>query len=263
MPSSPYKSFIKFLTLCGILLFAAGILMFGLYVKNGPEAWHNGHLMSDTLELAIEPPAFDLNQADEIAKEINKSQEKHKPKKFIKKDGQISPFDSLFVIYADSVAWDWRMLAAIAYVESHFNPDAVSKGGARGLMQLMPRTARNFGCPDSLMNDPESNLKAGVRLLADLEKKLKRKNVEEDLVYFTLAGYNAGLGHIYDAITLADSLGYNPTKWYGNVEECLRKKADPEYYNLPYLRLGRYNGNGAVRYVQEVLDYFEVFKNAN
>ena len=239
--------------------------MFGVFLRKGPQAWHGGSIMSDTLVSLIEPPEFDISQTERIAEEIKKAHEfkKRKPKKYTKQDGQISPFDNLFKQYADSIGWDWRMLAAVSYVESHFNPDANSKNGARGLMQLMPRTAAHFGCPDSMLNDPERNLRAGALLLADLEKKLRRKNIERDLELFTLAGYNSGLGHIYDAIVLADSLGYDPTAWYGNVEVCLKKKADPEYYNLPYVRLGRYNGNGAVRYVQEVLDYFEVFKNAN
>lgn len=259
------KSILKFLSLCGVILLTAGILMLGVYLRQGTEAWHGGGIMSDTLASAIEPPEFDISQTEKIAEEIRKAHEfkARKPKKYSRKDGQISPFDSLFVKYSVELDWDWRMLAAVAFVESKFNPDAQSRNGARGLMQLMPRTAGNFGCPDSLMNDPEESVKAGSALLADLEKKLRRKGIEDDLVFFTLAGYNAGLGHIYDAITLADSLGYNPTLWHDNVEICLKKKADPEFYNLPYVRLGRYNGSGAVRYVQEVLDYFEVFKKAN
>ena len=265
MDSHRTRGILKFLRLCCILFFAAGIIMFGAYIKKGPQVWHGTNFMSDTLVSAIEPPEFDISQTERIAEEINKAREfnNRKPKKYKMQDGHISPFDHLFKQYADSIGWDWRMLAAVAYVESHFNPDVHSKNGARGLMQLMPRTAANFGCPDSLLDNPERNLRAGVFLLADLEKKLRRKNIEADLVYFTLAGYNAGLGHIYDAIVLADSLGYDPTMWYSNVETCLKKKAEPEYYNLPYVRLGRYNGKGAVRYVQEVLDYFEVFKNAS
>ena len=176
--------------------------------------------------------------------------------------GLISKWDALFQKHAPAARLDWRLLAAQCYQESCFDPQAHSWAGACGLMQLMPRTAANYGCPDSLMQDPEESVKAGTALLADLENRLRKKNIEHDLVYFTLAGFHAGLGHIYDAITMADSLGYDPTLWHDNVEVCLQLKADPDYYNLPYVRLGRFNGKVTSAYIREVLDYHVAFKTA-
>lgn len=214
--------------------------------------------------LAQEQVDVDISQTEFVAEEIKKARQhkERKPKKYALRDGMISPFDSLFKVYSKEIDWDWHLLAAISYVESKFQPDVVSKSGAKGLMQLMPRTAANYGCPDSLMQDPEESVKAGTALLADLENRLRKKNIEHDLVYFTLAGFHAGLGHIYDAITMADSLGYNPTLWHDNVEVCLQLKADPEYYNLPYVRLGRFNGKITSAYIREVLDYQVAFKKA-
>ena len=219
-----------------------------------------GNVISDSTVIEL-----DLSNTELIASEIRKARhhKEHKPKHYAKKDGMISPFDSLFQVYSKPIGWDWRLLAAISYVESNFRPEVVSKSGAKGLMQLMPRTAANYGCPDSLMQDPEESIKAGSALLADLEARLGRKNIDHDLMYFTLAGFHAGLGHIYDAIILADSLGYDPTLWHDNVEECLKMKAEPEYYNLPYIRLGRFNGKITSAYIREVLDYYEAFKKAN
>lgn len=212
----------------------------------------------------VEPDSVEVDiwQTELIAEEIRKARQykARKPKRFVMKDGHISPYDSLFKVYAKPLEWDWHLLAAISYVESKFRPDVVSASGARGLMQLMPRTAGNYGCTPDMMADPEASIRAGSMLLADLEKRLKRKNVDHDLVYFTLAGFHAGLGHIYDAMILADSLGYNPVLWHDNVEECLKLKADPEYYELPYLRLGRFNGKITAAYIREVWDYYEVFK---
>lgn len=215
-------------------------------------------LLTDTIEV-------DITQTDVIAAEIRKARQfkARKPKTYQMTDGMISPFDDIFKEYSKTVGWDWRLVAAVSYVESNFKPEVVSKSGAKGLMQLMPRTAANYGCPDSLMQDPEESVKAGTLLLADLESRLRKKNIEHDLVYFTLAGFHAGLGHIYDAITLADSLGYNPTLWHDNVEECLKMKADPEYYKLPYVRLGRFNGNITSAYIREVLDYYDAFQKAH
>ena len=207
---------------------------------------------------------FDISQTEVIAAEIAKAREHkaRKPMKYALRDGEISPFDDLFRSYAKPIEWDWRLLAAIAYCESHFNPEAKSKNGACGIMQLMPRTAGNYGCVDSLLFDPESNIKAGSELLHDLERRLQKKGIDHDLVYFTIAGFHAGLGHIFDAIVMADSLGYNPVLWHDNVEECLKLKSDPEYYNLEYVRLGRFNGKITAAYIREVLDYFEAFCKA-
>lgn len=198
-------------------------------------------------------------------------------------DDRLSLYDSLYRAYAKPIGWDWHLLAAISYVESRFKPDVVSKRGATGLMQLMPRTAENYGCPDSLLLDPEENIKAGSALLFDLETRIRgrlakikthenisfekidtalQNRINKDLVYFTIAGFHAGLGHIYDAIVMADSLGYDATMWEDNVEECLRLKADSTYYNLPYVRLGRYNGKITSTYIREVLDYYDSFKKS-
>lgn len=201
----------------------------------------------------------------------------------VREDGKLSPYDSLYKVYAKPIGWDWHLLAAISYVESRFKPDVVSKKGASGLMQLMPNTAANYGCPDSLLQDPEESVKAGSALLNDLECRLRSKlvkvkthenipfekadtalqnKINNDLVYFTIAGFHAGLGHIYDAIVMADSLGYDAAKWEDNVEECLRLKSYSAYYNLPYVRLGRYNGKITSSYIREVLDYYESFKKS-
>ena len=214
--------------------------------------------------VAQDMQGWDSLQMQVVANEIRKARQhkERKPKRYKLQEGQVSPYDSLFRHYAKAVDWDWTLVAAVAYVESKFHHDISSKSGAKGLMQLMPRTAAHYGCPDSLLFDPEENIKAGTALLADLERRLRRKNIDHDLVYFTLAGFHAGLGHIFDAITMADSLGYNPTLWHDNVEICLQLKADPDYYSLPYVRLGRFNGKVTSAYIREVLSYQVAFKKA-
>lgn len=198
-------------------------------------------------------------------------------------NGQLSVFDHLFRQYATAIGWDWRLLAAVAYCESMFQPDPISSKNARGIMQLMPGTAERFGCPPEMIEDPESNIAAGAGLIGYLEKALRKKilvskyhelqdkdlepNVEQivtanrDLLKFTLASYNSGLGHVFDAIVLADSLGYDPAIWEHHVEHCLALKVDPEIYNLPYVKLGRFNGRMTIGYVQKVLDVYENFKD--
>lgn len=194
--------------------------------------------------------------------------------------GRLSVYDSLFRNYSKRLGWDWRMLAAVSFVESRFDPHEISSKGARGLMQLMPSTAVRFGCPTGLLTDPEANVRAGAGLIYSLENSLRSRlsrtiepdietyeqasdetkaSIEKDLVYFTLASYNAGLGHVFDAIALADTLGYDPAVWSENVEHCLRLKTEQEFYSMPCVNHGRFNPRVTIGYVNEVLETYDDF----
>lgn len=171
--------------------------------------------------------------------------------------GQISPYDDMFRSYANSLGWDWRLLAAICYIESRFDPQVVSWAGARGIMQIMPSTARAYGIePDNLV-DPQTSISLAAKILAALDKSLASKVADpEERKKFVLAAYNSGLAHIYDAITIARITGRNPEVWTGNVEEALLMKANPEYYNNPEVKYGYFRGRQTTTYVIEVLDFY-------
>jgi membrane-bound lytic murein transglycosylase F len=199
--------------------------------------------------------------------------------KYLLGGGQLSVYDDLFRKYSSRIPWDWRLLAAVAYVESRFDPFVESHKGARGLMQLMPSTAERFGCPEELTGDPETSVIAGANLLSYLQQTLRnkitrslgceggyaeapdtlRERVNEDIIEFTIAGYNSGVGHIIDAINLADSLGYDVARWEGSVATCLEMKTDSVYYNHPAVKLGKFNGPVTTDYVRNVLNYYEDF----
>lgn len=175
--------------------------------------------------------------------------------------GKISVYDELFKTYAEPLGWDWRLLAAQGYVESHFDPDATSWAGARGLMQLMPGTAANYGLSVSEIADPEKNIKAATKSIADLEKSLKRFVADPaERINFILAAYNSGIAHIYDAIALARKYGKDPEIWHGNVSEALMMKANPQYYNDEVCKYGYFRGKQTVSYVNEVTKIYNVFK---
>lgn len=177
-------------------------------------------------------------------------------------EGALSPYDAIFRKYADSIGWDWRLLAAIGYIESKLDHTQISKHGPIGLMQLMPATVRSFGYSEEEVIDPEINVRVAASLIGKLLVTLRRKLPEvrdRDLIQFTLAGYNAGLGHVYDAIYLADTLGYNTNVWANNVEHCLRLKSDPDYYSYPKVKLGRFNGAFTINYISEVLATYDGF----
>lgn len=203
------------------------------------------------------------------------------PLRYVLGGGRLSVYDDVFRRYAAVCGWDWRMVAAVAFVESHFDPQAESGRGAIGLMQLMPETAVRYGCPEEMMGDPESSVAAGVNLLADLQRSLRdkmvrlkrhdteaayatadtalRRAVDSELDSFVIGAYNSGLGHVYDALMLADTLGYDVTRWTGSVETCLELKADSAYYNHPVVRLGRFNGAVTTDYVRQVLSVYAQF----
>lgn len=171
--------------------------------------------------------------------------------------GKASPFDHLFKTFARRVNWDWRLLAAQGYVESRFDSTVVSWAGARGIMQLMPSTARAYGLSGSLVTDNRANIEAAVKVIADLDKTLSRYvSNGEERKKFIIAAYNSGVAHIIDAIALARKHGLNPAVWSGNVEKALLMKSNPEYYNDPVCRYGYFRGRQTVNYVASVYDYY-------
>ena len=176
--------------------------------------------------------------------------------------GIISDYDNLFKKYATLINWDWRILAAQAWVESRFNPNAKSWAGATGLMQLMPRTARAYGLNANESTIPDKNIEAAVKSIKDLDKSLlKYVPDDNERLYFIIAAYNSGIGHIYDAIALARKYGKDPTKWFGNVEEAVLWKANPEYYNDDACRFGYFRGKQTVAYVKEVFRHYNIYKS--
>ena len=177
------------------------------------------------------------------------------------KRGIISPYDNLFKFHSGTLGWDWKLLAAQAYIESNFNPQAVSWAGARGIMQLMPATARTLGLSDNNIEDPESNIQAAVKLILSLDKTLQKYVPDtEERKKFILAAYNSGIAHIYDAISLAKKFGKDPQIWDGNVSEALLMKAYPEYYNDEVCKYGYFRGRQTVKYVSEVLRIYHLYK---
>lgn len=164
--------------------------------------------------------------------------------------GKISEFDSLLQQYADSLGWDWRLLASQAFQESRFQIRARSWAGARGLMQVMPRTAQSFGITN--LNDPEQNLQAGIAYLNHLNEFWSHIPDESQKVKFMLASYNAGPYHVEDAQRLAAKLGKDSLIWDNNVEDCILLKAQKQYYRDAVVKYGYCRGLEPYKYVKEI-----------
>lgn len=186
-------------------------------------------------------------------------QTKYEPTvKFDFSKGYISKYDNLFKKYAPSIGWDWRLMAAQAYQESKFRPNAKSWVGARGLMQIMPSTARGYRTKVSQLNNPEVSVKVASMLLEDLDGYL-RKYVPSDKerIKFVIAAYNVGIAHVYDAIALAKKYGLNPTVWDDNVAKALLMKMNPKYYNDPVVKYGYCRATETVDYVDKITSFYE------
>ena len=172
-------------------------------------------------------------------------------------NGKASPFDDLFKKYAHSVGWDWRMLAAMAYTESRFDASQVSWAGARGLMQIMPQTARAYGVSADALVDNETSVSTAVKIIRELDKVFaSRVKDKTERQKFILAAYNAGHAHILDAIALAGKYGMRPDVWDSNVAKAVLMKSSPEYYNDPVCRYGYFRGRETFEYVNQVLAFY-------
>jgi membrane-bound lytic murein transglycosylase F len=173
--------------------------------------------------------------------------------------GQISEYDDLLKKYADSLKWDWRILASLIYQESQFDPTAQSWAGAVGLMQLMPSTAQMYEVADR--TDPSENIEAGIKYLIYLDDFWKQYITSKtERIKFVLASYNIGLGHITDARKLAQKYGSDPNVWDDSVEFYLLQKSKSKYYNDDVVEYGYCRGIETVNYVKDILNRYNQYK---
>ncbi len=174
--------------------------------------------------------------------------------------GKISPYDELFKKYAAQIDWDWRLLASLSYQESKFHLDRESWAGAVGLMGLMPRTAKAFGITSEERLLPEPSIKAGVAYIKRLKNSYSGIKDNQEQLKFVLASYNSGIAHINDAQALARKYGKDPMVWDENVEECLKWKHLPEYYNDSVCKYGYFRGTETLEYVEEVIGRWKFYQ---
>jgi len=171
---------------------------------------------------------------------------------------KISPYDALIKEQAQQLGWDWRLLASQVYQESRFDRKSESWAGAVGLLQLMPETAQRFGIRNP--KNPRESLEGGAKFLAYLKKIFQDVPDSLTRLKFVLASYNAGNGHVTDAIKLAEKYGADPYKWDDNVERYLLLKSKREYFSDPVCKFGYCRGEEPVNYVKEILDRYEHYK---
>jgi len=172
---------------------------------------------------------------------------------------KISEYDDTIKKAAKFIDWDWRLLAALIYQESRFNPEAKSYAGAFGLMQLMPETAEKFGIDTT--DKAEANILAGGKYVRFLDNFWARHiHDKNERVKFVLASYNIGPGHIIDARFIAEHLCLSQDLWHGNVETGLNLKSNKLYYELENVKNGYCRGYSATDFVDKVLATYAHFQ---
>lgn len=175
----------------------------------------------------------------------------------------ISDYDDVIRAASAEEGLDWRLMSAIAYHESRFEADIVSRRGAVGLMQIMPVVGRHFNVPEAQIIDPLTNVRLAGKLLKEIERILgiPAGVSETDRMSIVLASYNGGIGHVADARRLARNAGENHNSW-DVVSRYLELTSQPEYYEKEEVRHGRFTGSRqTLAYVDEVMARYAKYRS--
>ncbi len=230
-----------------------------------PVAWVYQHNSDRSLNKAVRKFFRQINKNGSLDKLVNhyykhaKSFDYIDTRVFIENVHNILPkFRKLFIKSARETELDWLLLAAVSYQESHWNPKAKSFTGVRGLMMLTTDTAKSLGVKDRL--DPEQSIMGGARYLNKMINRIPERIQGEDRVWFALAAYNVGFGHLQDARILTQSQGGDADKWL-DVRERLPLLADENWHQKT--EHGYARGGEPVSYVKNIRRYYDILKWKN
>ncbi|WP_368893552.1 membrane-bound lytic murein transglycosylase MltF [Kluyvera ascorbata] len=163
-------------------------------------------------------------------------------------DSVLPDLQPLFEKYASEI--DWKLLAAISYQESHWDPLATSPTGVRGLMMLTKNTAQSLGLSDR--TDAEQSISGGMRYLQDMMSKVPDSVPQDEKIWFALAAYNMGYAHMLDARALTAKQKGNPDSWADVKQRLPLLSQKPWYSKLTY---GYARGHEAYAYVENIRKY--------
>ena len=165
-------------------------------------------------------------------------------------------YKTVFMEVAKKYDFPWQLLAAQSYQESHWRSNAKSPTGVRGMMMLTRNTAKSLGVSNRL--NPYQSINGGAKYLSKLLKQVPENVYEEDKILFALAGYNVGMAHIKDAISLAEELSIDENRW-NEFKTVLPLLTQEKYYKK--LKYGYARGNEPVIYVERILNYKNILEN--
>ncbi len=167
----------------------------------------------------------------------------------------LSPYDEAIRLFAERYGFDWRLITAQMFQESRFDPKAKSFAGAQGLLQVMPRTAKSMGFDK--LKKPEEGIHAGVKYLDWVRNRFEDTLPFGDRMWFTLAAYNAGHGHVQDARRLARQKGWDGDRWFDNTEKAMLLLSKKKYAGKA--RYGYVRGIEPVSYVRNIRQRYRAY----
>lgn len=167
---------------------------------------------------------------------------------------RLPKYQDWFIKAEKKTGLDWRLLAAIGYQESHWNPKAVSPTGVRGIMMITRDTMKQLGIDESRHN-PEASIMGGSRYIKQIKKRVSSRIKEPDRTWMALAAYNVGFGHLEDARVLAQRDKVDPDKWV-NIKTYLPRLSQKKWYKQT--KYGYARGLEPVRYVENVRGYYDI-----
>jgi membrane-bound lytic murein transglycosylase F len=170
---------------------------------------------------------------------------------------KISKFDEHIKKYAGQIGWDWRLLSSLIYQESKFDPHATSWAGGKGLMQLMPATAKELGVKDR--SNPEQSIHGGTKYLDQLYERWGDIPDSTQRIKFTMASYNCGYHHVRDAQRLSEKNKDDSVSWDGEVEEYILRLSNKKYYQDEVVKYGYVRGEEPYNYVREIFERYEQY----
>ena len=165
-------------------------------------------------------------------------------------DNKLPKYQALFKKHGQDL--DWRLLAAISYQESHWEPHARSYTGVRGMMMLTLITAKQMGIKSRL--DAEQSIIGGAKYFKRMINKMPERIPEPDRTWFALASYNVGFGHLNDARIITQQQGGDADRWFDVKTRLPLLKQKKYYKNTKY---GYARGDEPVKYVQSIRRYYE------
>ena len=231
------------------------LLFCGVSEQGGKMQWavsKDNKSLADTLNSWFQPKMVAQVKQEEAFWLSARSIQRHVYSPFLNRSkGVISKYDYLFQRYAGQARMDWRLMAAQCYQESCFDPNAKSWAGACGLMQIMPSTAAYLGLPMEMVHQPEPNVAAAAKYMAELQGRFSDVGDPGQRILYALAAYNGGFHHIRDAMSLARKYGRNPYNW-GDVREFVLKLGQASYYTDPVVKNGYMRGAETAEYVERI-----------
>lgn len=165
---------------------------------------------------------------------------------------RLPKYKVLFKEAGQNLNINWKLLAAISYQESHWNPNAVSKSGVKGLMMLTEETSKEVGV--NQRTDPRQSIVGGAIYLKKIYERLPNSITGSDRTWLSLAAYNIGYSHVLDAIKVTELLGHDHNSWE-DIRNTLLLLSREEYYN--FTKFGYIPGEEVRNYVQNVRVFYE------